>query len=310
MSESQELIKLKQRKRRLLHENFIAAIYLLPVFLFLSAFMLYPIINSGYISFFKWNGISKKTFIGFENFIRIVQDEYFYQSLLNNILIGISAIVFQVFIGVIIAYFLVKITQKVQKPFMFLYLIPMVVSEICIGLLWGFIYNPYFGLLNGFLNSIGFQNLTIGWLGNPNTAFIAVVFTMNFTYLGLYVLLFVNAIQNIPSAIFDAAMVDGAGAVKTFFNVVIPMTWDTMVSNMLLCIVSSFKTFSIIFVLTCGGPNHASEVISTYLYKMGFNTFQMGYGSTIGFVQIILTALAGILVMRTMNKSKRNKAYN
>jgi raffinose/stachyose/melibiose transport system permease protein len=153
------------------------------------------------------------------------------------------------------------------------------------------------------------DSLAKGWLGDPSLAFPAVINTMNWTYMGLYILLFVTAIQNVSESIYDAATIDGAGHFRTFFSVVIPMIWDTIQSTVLLCIISCFKTFSLIFVLTNGGPNHASDVLSTYLYKTGFNSFQMGYASTIGFVQMVLTALAGIILIRMMSKSKAAEAY-
>ncbi|PIE03378.1 MAG: ABC transporter permease [Acidobacteria bacterium] len=292
------------KKARIRRENRTAGAYLAPALLFIFVFMIYPLIYAGVLSFFQWTGVSAKTFVRFENFSRLLGDQYFWQALLNNISVAGAAVIFQVFAGMIIAYILVRVAGKASKIYLFLYLVPMVVSEICIGLLWGFIYNPYFGLINAMLRGIGLESLTLGWLGNAMTAFPAVINTMNFTYLGLYVLLFVNSIQNMPETVFDAAKIDGANGIKSFFHIVIPMIWESISSTILLAIISSFKTFSLVFVLTNGGPNHRSEVLSTYLYKMGFNSFQMGYASTIGFVQMLLTALAGVVVLSFMGKKR------
>ncbi len=295
------------RKVRQRRESRTAFTYLVPALLFLLVFMVYPMIYSGVLSFFQWSGVAAKTFVGFQNFTRLFTDQYFWRALTNNITVAAAAMVFQVFVALVVAYILVRVAGKASKLFLFIYLVPMVVSEICIGLLWGFIYNPYFGLINAVLRGIGLDSLALGWLGEAATAFPAVINTMNFTYLGLYVLLFVNAIQATPEDVFDAAKIDGAGGIRTFFNVAVPMIWESVSSTILLAIISSFKTFSLVFVLTNGGPNHRSEVLSTYLYKMGFNSFQMGYASTIGFVQMILTASAGVIVLFAMSSKNREQ---
>jgi raffinose/stachyose/melibiose transport system permease protein len=265
--------------------------------------MAYPMIYSGVLSFTSWDGVSAKKFIGFDNFINLFQDQYFYRALLNNFTIAFISLAFQVFGATVIAYVLVRMLKFVQRLYMFFYLVPVVISEICIGLLWSFIYNPYFGLLNNTLRALGLGHLAAGWLGDPTTAFPAVLNAMNFTYMGLYIILFVAAVQNIPESVFDAAKIDGAGNFKTFFIVVLPMIWNSIQSVALMAVISSFKTFSLVFVLTNGGPNHVTEVLSTYLYSTGFNSFRMGYASTIGFVQMLLTTLMGLIVLKLMRKT-------
>lgn len=281
----------------------VAVVFLLPAVFFLLTFVAYPFLYSGYLSFTSWDGVSEKVFIGFSNFQNILVDHFFWNALLNNGIIAIVALLFQVFFSIVIAYALVRMLGFVQRLYMFFYLVPVVISEICIGLLWSFIYNPYFGILNSGLRAIGLDKLAIGWLGSSQTAFLAVINVMNFTYMGVYILLFVAAIQNIPESVHDAAKIDGAGHLRTFFSIVIPMIWESIQSTALLCVISSFKTFSLVYVLTNGGPNHASDVLSTYLYKTGFNSFQMGYASTIGFVQMLLTAIMGIIVISFLRKT-------
>lgn len=305
--QAQDLVS-RSRGRRV-RENVNALIYLLPALAVIGFFMAFPLVYSAYLSFFDWDGLSAKVFRGFGNYIAIIHDAYFWRSLENNLVISIVAVVAQVFLGFVIAYCLVRVLNRGRRVYLFFYVIPLVVSEICIGLLWGFVYNPYFGLLNGLLRTLGLAGLAKGWLGDPSTAFGAVINAMNWTYLGLYILLFVNSIQNVPETTFDAAQIDGAGHIRSFFSIVIPMTWDSISSTALLCVVSAFKTFSLVLVLTNGGPSHLSEVLSTYLYKVGFGTFQMGYAATIGTVQMVLTAVFGAIVLRMMARSKSAGAY-
>lgn len=277
--------------------------FLLPTLILVGLFVAYPVLHSGVLSFYQWNGSAAPVFVGLDNFVRLAGDGFFWAALARNLAVAVSAIVLQVLLALLIAYCLVRIVGEVGRFFLFLYLVPVIVSEVCIGLLWRFIYNPYFGLLNAGLKALGLGSLATGWLGQSSTAFAAVVAVMSFTYLGLYVLLFVAAIRNVPESVFEAAELDGAGHWRCFVSVTLPMVWDTLRANVLLCVIGSLKTFSLVFVLTNGGPNHASEVVSTYLYKVGFNAFEMGYAATIGFAQMLLTAIGAFIVFRSLRSS-------
>lgn len=278
-------------------------VFLAPALLLVLVFVAFPIVYSGYLSFFSWDGSSAKRFIGVANFQKLVTDGQFWHALENNALIAASALAAQIFLGLVIAYCLVRVIPSVKRVFMFFYMVPVVISEICIALIWSFIYNPTFGMLNGLLKVLGLDSLTHGWLGDPKTAFAAVLLTMSFTYLGLYVLLFVSSMQNVPDGLYEAALLDGAGPIRMFFSITLPAIADSIQSTTLLAVITSFKTFSLVYVLTGGGPDHATEVVSTLLYKTGFITFDQGYAATIGFTQMLLTALAGLLVFRVLRRN-------
>jgi raffinose/stachyose/melibiose transport system permease protein len=294
----------RQRHRRR-RESRWALVFLAPTILIVGVFVAYPILSAGYLSTFSWNGTGPRTFVGLDNYRRLVTDGVFWHALANNGLIALSAVVAQIMVGLVLAYCLVRIVPQVKRIYMFCYMVPVVISEICIGLLWSFVYNPAFGLLNGFLKALGLNSWRHGWLGDASTAFPAVLVVMSFTYLGLYVLLFVSAMQHVPEDRYEAATLDGCGSVRMFFSITLPSVRDSIQSTTLLAVITSFKTFSLVYVLTNGGPNHATEVVSTLLYKTGFITFDQGYAATIGFAQMILTALAGLLVFRVLRRAPR-----
>lgn len=294
----------KNRSSRLearqLRKGRIALIFMIPALAAVALFMVYPIVYSVFLAFFDWDGVSAvRKFVGLDNFRRLVNDGFFWRALINTSMISVVAFVFQVFLGLVIAYCIVRIMTVGKGLYVLFYLVPTVVSEIAIALLWSFIYNPYFGIINSFLNSVGLSGMARGWLGDPATAFPAVINAMNLTYLGLYIVLFVAAIQDIPETIFDAAAIDGAGHARSFFSVTVPMMWDSIRSALLLCAVFSFKTFTLVYVLTQGGPSHSSEVLSTYLFKSGFNAFDMGYASAIACAQLIVTVAIGFILVKT-----------
>ncbi|MBL0373386.1 sugar ABC transporter permease [Rhizobium sp. KVB221] len=284
--------------------NRAALTFLAPALLMVVGFVAYPVAYAGWLSMFSWDGASAPVFVGAGNFIRLAGDPLFWHALLRNLLVAASAIVFQVLLALLIAYCLVRIVPAFSRIFLFFYLMPVMVSEICIGLLWRFMYNPYFGLVNAGLKAIGLDSLRRGWLGESDTAFLAVVVVMSFTYLGLYVLLFTAAVRSVPESVYEAAALDGAGHFHKFVSITIPMVWDAVRANSLLAIIGSLKTFSLVFVLTNGGPNHASEVVSTYLYKMGFGSFEMGYAATVGFAQMVLTAIGAWIIFRYLARTR------
>lgn len=285
-----------------------ALLFLLPALAFIGAFVVYPLATAGVLSFYSWDGVSLRHWIGLDNYERLLHDAVFWSSLRNNVLIALVAVVFQVGAGLVVGYWLVRVVPRIKRVAMFVYVMPVVISEICIGLLWGFVYNPYFGLLNGFLDAVGLGTLARGWLGDPHTAMAAVLVVMNLTYFGLYLLLFVAAFQNVDQSVYDAAALDGAGHLRTFLNVSVPMVWSDFQATTLLAVVSAFKTFSLIFVLTRGGPGTSTDVVSTYLYRTGFNNFEAGYASTIGFAQIVLTSIVGVVALVAMRRGQRGVA--
>lgn len=281
-----------------------ALVLLAPAAAFLVLFVFYPLVTAGVLSFHTWDGVSLRTWNGLGNYERLIGDEVFWRAIGNNVLVAGVAVVFQVAAAMLIAYWLVRVIPQLKRIAMFGYVVPVVISEICIGLLWGFIYNPYFGMLNSALEAVGLDGLTHGWLGDSATAMPAVLNVMNLTYLGLYVLLFVAAFQNVDRTVYDAASIDGAGHWRTFFSVSVPMIWGDVQATTLLALISSFKTFSLVFVLTRGGPDHASEVVSTYMYSTGFENFEAGYASTVGIAQMVLAAAFGIVVLALLRRRK------
>ena len=296
------------RRRAARRESLIAILFLTPVLGFLFAFVAYPLLTAGVLSFFSWDGFSPRVWIGFDNFTRLAGDAVFWSSLKNNALIAVAAVLFQVGFGMVIAYWLVRVVPRFKRAAMFLYVIPVVISEICIGLLWSFVYNPYFGLLNGFLKVVGLGDLAQGWLGDKSTAMPAVLVVMNLTYLGLYILLFVAAFQDIDESVYEAAALDGAGHFRTFFGISVPMILSNVQATTLLAVVSSFKTFSLIFVMTRGGPSNATDVVSTYLFKVGFGNFEAGYASAIGIAQLLITVFIGVFVLGIFRRRGKGAA--
>jgi raffinose/stachyose/melibiose transport system permease protein len=281
------------------NRNSITALaFIFPALVIYLFYFILPIPLSAYYSFFKWDGLSpEKTFILFKNWEMLFHDSIFLKSLINNIKLVISSILIQLPMGLVLGLF-ISSGQKGTKVFKLLYFLPMMISAVAIGIIWKYIYEANFGLLNSILNLVGLENLTRGWLGDPKTAFWAIVGTISWQYIPFYMILFAAALSGIPREIKEAAVIDGASEIVSFFYITLPLLKNTIRTASILSLTGSLKYFSMIFVMTTGGPNHASELMATYMYKQAFTNFKTGYGSTIALFMFFLSFTLTIVLLK------------
>ncbi|MFW6270815.1 MAG: carbohydrate ABC transporter permease [Bacillota bacterium] len=293
------------KKDLLSNKYFVAALFLLPALLFSLVYLIIPIPLSAYYSFFKWDGIGAMEFLGFDNWIKLFRDPIFWSSMGNNFkLVAISLIV-QIPIALFLA---VLLTRKIKGASFFktIFFVPMLISSVAVALLWRYMYDPSFGLFNSFLNLIGLEQFTQSWLGNADIAFYSASAPIQWRFIPLYMIIFMAAIANIPKQLYEAAEIDGANNWQSFIYVTLPILRSTVVNASVLIIVGSLKYFAMIFALTGGGPNHASEVMATYLYSKSFTEMNMGYGSTISVALFLVALIVSVVFLRFSKKDVRN----
>ncbi len=276
-------------------------LFLLPAILIFSLYMVTPIPLSAYYSLFEWEGFGEKVFLGLSNWSELIRDQVFQQALGNNLKLVILSMLGQLPIALLLAVFLSQKT-RLTDFLKTVYFIPLLVSSVAVATLWSNIYNPNFGLLNMFFQALGFENLFIDYLGSPHLALYSVVVAINWRYIPFYMILFIAAINNIPENLYEAAEVDGASGFKKFFHITLPLLRPTIINAGVLSLVGSLKFFDIVYVLTGGGPSHASELMATYMYKSAFNDFRMGYGSTIALALFIIAFSLSLIFMRITKK--------
>ncbi|QGH36799.1 ABC transporter permease subunit [Gracilibacillus salitolerans] len=291
--------------QNVLKVKFLLVVTLLPALLLYTFIVIVPIFWSGYYGFFSWSGISEATFIGWTNYIDVVKDPIFWRALKNNMIIVAASVFGQVPIALILALMLRKTTffQRFVRSAVFL---PMVISTVVVGLIWGYIYNPQFGIVNSFLTAIGLESWTRAWLSDPSVNMYAVSIPIIWNYIGPYLIIFIAAIQNIPSEIEEAAKMDGANGAKKLFYVTLPMMWTTIKVVIVLCISGSLKAFDQVFVMTGGGPAQSTELLATYMYNNTFMTYRYGYGSAVS-TMIIIISLVLILISQVVMKRKEEE---
>lgn len=277
-----------------------ALLYILPALLIVVCMVFLPIVLNLYNSFFRWNSFgTEKIFVGFEYYIRLFKDPVFYIALKNNALYAIISLIFQVGLGIIIAAILEdKLIRRFQPFFRTVFFIPSVISIAVVGLLWQLLYNPEVGLVNGTLEAIGLSEWTHSWLGDSKTAIYAVVAVSQWQYTGYITMLFLIAMQKIPDEFYEAAMIDGASRIKSFFHITLPQIKEMILVGSVITVIGAFKVFDEVYVMTAGGPGRSTEVLGTMLYRSAFRNDEMGYASTIGTVIFVITLTLSLIQMK------------
>ena len=277
---------------------FVAVPMLIYVF-----FALIPILYNIYISLFDTNLLTPGKFVGLKNYARLLKDTTFLRALRNNIFLVIGSLAAHMGLGL---FFANAIFQKVKgsKFFQSVFFLPSVICGVAVGLIWTFVYHGNYGLLNAFLKLIGQGDLQQVWLSNKNLALICIIVVVMWQWVGYHVVIQLAAMRNIPQELYEAAQLDRASEWQQFKNITVPLIRPILKVDAVLIITGALKYYDLVAVMTNGGPNHATEVMSTYMYYEAFNVLKFGYSSAIGVVLLILCMSAVMLtnkVFKTEN---------
>lgn len=279
-------------------------VFLLPALIVYGIFNIYGLLLTFYYSLQKWSGISDNLkFIGIGNYIKLLQDPILWHSFANNLTLVIVSILIQLPLGLLLAL-IIQSGLKGMKFYRTVYFIPMLISTVAIGILWSLIYNPNFGLINSLLDTIDLGQFKTGWLGNEKTAFIAILITICWQFTPFYMILMRAGLVGIPGELYESAFIDGAGGWKIFRFITLPLMAGTIKISAVLSLVGSLKYFDLIYIMTNGGPNQATELMSTYMYKNSFVDFNMGYGSSIAAFIFIVAIVITSVMQFTTNRAK------
>ena len=274
-------------------KNLGAFIFCIPGLLILAIFVYFPLIENIIYSFQSFSlSSTSKEFVGLDNYKELFSDPIIWQSIKNNVLYAVISIIFQVMFGLVIAAILEdKVFRKSERFFQTIFFIPTLLSLTVVCLLFEFIYNPQMGLLNSFFEAVGLDGLTRIWLGTKDTAMLSIIAVSQWQSFGYITMLFIVAIQKIPSDLYEAAIVDGAGKIRRFFTITCPMVKQMFFVTMVLTVSGAFTVFNEPYILTGGGPGTATMVLSLHMYQTGFVKNRMGYASAIAMLIFVITAV-------------------
>lgn len=284
----------------------IIALYVLPALLVIMAVVYIPIILTAYYGLNEWNGIGAMTFIGLDNYQALLSDGKFWDSAWHSLLLAVfSAASLIIYLAVAMV-----LASKIKGANLFrkIYLIPMLLSSVAIAQLWLRIYHPTNGIVNSFLESIGITNPP-AWLAEPSLVLFALFIPILWQYAGFYILIYYAALKNIPASLVEAAKIDGATSLQIAFRIKLPLIMEVIKVTIVLAVVGSLKYFDLIFVMTDGGPNGASEVMASYMYHTAFRAYDFGYGSAIGFFLLVICLIV-TWVIRKLTASKETIQYS
>ncbi|WP_044748190.1 carbohydrate ABC transporter permease [Bacillus alveayuensis] len=290
---------------KMMSDKKVIALYVLPPLLLIMILIYIPIIMTGYYSLMKWDGIGNMEFIWFDNYKELIKDKMFWKSTYHSFLLAI----FSVFslIGYLAISLVLSGKVKGANLLRKIYLIPMLLSSVAIAQLWLRIYHPSNGMINHFLNFLGVES-TPNWLADPSIVLYAIFVPIIWQYAGFYILIYYAALKNIPSSIIEAAIIDGANPWQLAYKIKLPLIAGVIKVTIVLAVVGSLKYFDLIYVMTGGGPNGASEVIASYMYQKAFRSFNFGYGSTIAFSLLLICIIVTWLI-RGLTKSNEEIQY-
>jgi len=271
---------------------FSALLFLSPTLVIFTTFILFPVFFSFYLSFQKWNMFSAEaSFVGLDNYIRLFQNPDFWQVLKNTAIYTIGTVPLNMAMALAVAYVLNK--KIAGKKFLrTAFFAPVIISPVAAAVIWRWIYDPNFGLMNYTIGLIGIDS--INWLNDPTAAMFALIIMGVWKTFGINMVLFSAGLAGIPEQYYEAAEIDGASWWSKFWNITIPLLTPTTFFIMVMSMITSFQVFDIVYVLTQGGPLGSTKVLVFYVYEQAFQFFEMGYASAISY---ILFAVLFVLTM-------------
>lgn len=289
------------------HRWFTPYLLIVPALALFTFAVLGPVIATGVFSFYEWDGFGEFTSVGIDNYVRAVSDPIFRGSFVHVAIYIVLTIVLEVGVGLLLAG-MVTSRPRGTAFYRVSFFIPVMLPLVVVAVVWGFVYNPDFGLINGTLEALGLGAFANPWLGDTRTALIAVSVVSGWVFAGFFMAIFYAAINQIPTEITEAARIDGASEIQTFRRVKVPMIRNVIEVAILLAVTGGFQSFDLFFVLTNGGPYGATEIPTTYLVKVVFRNQNVGYGSAMAMVMTVTVLAMGAFYLWVRRRGDIDRA--
>ena len=295
-----------KKSRLAIHQNINGILFVLPAFILYGFFFIVPFFQSIHISLTDWNGVNpQKNFIGIQNYAQLIKDSLMWKSLGHNFIWVIVGTISPIIIGLLLAVLLSGKNLKGRTFFRTVYFMPVMLSPVVVGIIWGWVYNPIYGMLNKILDYVGLENLSRGWLGDPKLALYMVLITAIWSYFGFCLVILMAGMQNIDAELYDAANIDGANSYQQFINVTLPQLGSVLTMIIAYTLIGGLNVFDIVYIMTSGGPANSTELIATYTYKQSFQLNSVGYGAALSMVMTLLSLVASALFMKLRSKVEK-----
>jgi ABC-type sugar transport system permease subunit len=266
--------------------------------------MIYPFFQSIYLSFTSWNGADPvKDWVGLGNYREFLHDDLLWKALQHNLIWVVIGTIAPMALGLLLAVLLWR-RPRGFTLFRTTFFMPQVLSSVVIAIVWGWLYNPVFGLLNKALDRVGLESVSRGWLGDPDFALYAVLGAAIWAEVGFVFVVFLAGLQNVSRDLLEAATIDGANAWQRFWDITVPQLANVVTVVGALLLIGGFNVFDIVFVMTGGGPNNSTEVIGTYTYTQAFTQNRIGYAATLSLVMTVISLVASFVFIRLRERGE------
>jgi len=284
-------IFMKKANKIRMRETIVSYCFLAPVLIFFVVFVLAPMVMGFITSFFNYT-MTDFEFVGLDNYVRMFQDEVFLKSLRNTLIIVVGSVPIVVIFALYVASQTYERSAFTRSFFRCVFFLPVVTGTVAVTVVWKWIYDPLSGILNYILKTTNVIDQNISWLGDKRYALIAIIAILLTTAIGQPIILYIAAMGNIDKSLVEAARVDGATEFQVFWKIKWPSLLPTTLYIVVITTINSFQCFSLIQLLTNGGPNYSTTTIMYYLYEKAFKLSEYGYANTMG---VFLAALIGLI---------------
>lgn len=268
-------------------------LFLVPALAVFGFAVLVPVVLTAGYSLTEWNGYGTRVVVWFENYRELASDALFRRSFAHIGIYIAATLVLEVLVGLGLAG-LISARAGRSVWFRVAVFTPVLLPMVVVAVLWSFVYNPDFGLVNAALEALGLESLQRAWLGDTSTALAAICIVSGWVFAGFYLTIFIAALAQVPSEITEAARLDGAGEWPLFWRIKVPMIRASIEVAVLLCVTGGFQGFDLFYVLTNGGPFYATEIPTTYLVRTVFRNGNVGYGAAMAVVLTVLVVATGL----------------
>ena len=274
-----------------------------PALFLLVTFFLYPLISSFHLSFHKWAVLTIKP-AGLQNYQRVLHDSVWWQALRNTIVYTLM-VTPPIFIFAFAFALLVDRKVRTVSIFRTIYFMPGVISFVAASLMWKWMYNQNFGLFNYILLKTGIISSPIGWLSSPLTAMASIVIMITWKTAGFSMVIFLAGLQSIPTQVYEAAKIDGGNFGQILRYITLPLLRPYFALALILSLLGSFLAFDHFYIMTGGGPAHATEVLITWLYRVGFSYFKLGQAAAMAFFLLLILLIITYAQLRIMKPTAK-----
>jgi ABC-type sugar transport system permease subunit len=276
-------------------------LFLIPGLAVYLLLVLNPLAQGFFLSTQRWITLTRRVNAGFDNYVTLFRDGMFWSSMKNSLIFMVGTTLLQLGLGFTLGYFL-YMQLKGYRFLKTLYFVPVILMTVAVGFVWGYIYSPAFGLLKPFMQAIGLGEIYFPPLASPKWALVAVIFAHSWRLVGIQIMLFYAGFMNMPHDVIEMATIEGASGFKMIWYMIIPLAWEITKMVVILQVTGALRAFDLVFVMTKGGPNHATEVLPLHMFVRAFENFNIGLGSAVAVIIFILSMGLTVGLRRLMRR--------